>query len=54
MKSLLQIDILQMKNQLKAVIVHTYALESPLIPKVLYVTGMKTELENADIHLDFI
>jgi hypothetical protein len=54
MKSLLQIHILQMKNQLKAVIVHTYALESPLISKMQYVAGMKTESEFADVHLDFI
>jgi hypothetical protein len=54
MKSLLQIHILRTKNQLKAITVHTYALESPLISKMLYVSGMKTESEFADVFLDFI
>jgi hypothetical protein len=34
--------------------VHKHFLESPLISKMLYVAGMKTESEFADVYLDFI
>jgi hypothetical protein len=52
MKSLLQIHILRMKNQLKAITCAQvfFGMNS----KMLYVAGMKTESKFADIYLDFI
>jgi hypothetical protein len=40
-----------MKNQLKAIIVHKFF---GMTSKMLYVAGMKTESEFADVYLDFI
>jgi hypothetical protein len=52
MKSLIQIHILRMKNQLKAIILRKYFFG--MTSKMLYVAGMKTESEFADVYLDFI
>jgi hypothetical protein len=52
MKSLLQIYILQMKNQLKAITLHK--LSYGMTSKMLYVAAMKIESEFADVYLDFI
>jgi hypothetical protein len=51
MKSLLQINTLSMKNKLKVIIVHKFL---GMTSKMLNVAGMKTELESADVYLDFI
>jgi hypothetical protein len=51
MKPFLQIHILQMKNQLKAYFAQVFF---GMTSKLLYVVGMKTESEFADIYLDFI
>jgi hypothetical protein len=41
-----------MKNQLQAITVHKYFFG--MTSKMLYVAVMKTELEFADVYLDFI
>jgi hypothetical protein len=48
MKSLLQIHILRMKNQLKAIIIHKYFFG--MTSKILNVAGTKTESEFADVY----
>jgi hypothetical protein len=42
------------KNQLKAITVRKYVLFFGMTSKMLYVAGMKTESEFADVNLDFI
>jgi hypothetical protein len=54
MKSLLQINILQMKNQLQAITVEGAQEMFGTTSKMMYVTGMKTESDFDDVNLDFI